>query len=114
MADENDPRRHTGTFADTINGLRHTRPDMSEAEIDAQGLAAVDDSVYGVGFKRDLKSGAPIPNGVGSPGHETANHFASIKKYEGDESYRRAVAELYKRDPSHAQKLGLPQPRSKT
>jgi hypothetical protein len=65
------------------------------------------DSVYGSDAKRDSR-GNPIQQGIGSPGHETGNHFASILRYEGREAYERAVLEIQKRDPDRHAKLGLP------
>ena len=51
--------------------------------------------------------------GHGAKGHETANHFAALRKreeqgLESSGSYDAAVAELWQRDPSRAERLGLP------
>ena len=35
---------------------------------------------------------------------ETSNHFAAIRKYEGEDAYRAAYDELFKRDPERAKK----------
>ena len=109
MAEEFDQRRETATYADKINRLRHTTEGMSNEEMDKIALLAVDHAVYGFDARQD-RHGNWIEQGIGSKGHETINHFAALRKFEGEESYRRAVAEIWKRDPSHAQKLGLPQP----
>jgi hypothetical protein len=107
---ENEARqRQTAAYARHIAWLRHTQPELPDEEMDRQALQKVDESVYGVDAKRD-RHGNFILQGIGSPGHETINHFTSLRKYEGEESYRRAVAEIWKRDPDHAKKLGLPQP----
>jgi hypothetical protein len=111
MADDREYQRQCAAYARTVAWLRHTQPNLSDEEMDAQGLAAVDASVYGADAKKD-RHGNFIPQGLGSPGHETINHFTSLRKYEGEESYRRAVAEIWRRDPDHAKRLGLPQPRT--
>jgi hypothetical protein len=51
--------------------------------------------------------GVPQENGIGSPGRETGNHLAAIRKYEGEEAYHAAVDKIFKRDPAYAEKLGL-------
>lgn len=56
-------------------------------------------------FKRI--NGVPVENGIGAPGRESHNHFAAIRKYEGEDAYRAAINALFKRDPEHAAKLGL-------
>lgn len=64
-------------------------------------------NVYGHDAKRDRK-GNWIQQGIGAPGRETANHFASIRRYEGKEVWEVAVREMWKRDPKRAQAIGLP------
>lgn len=56
--------------------------------------------------------GTPVEQGVGAHGHETGNHFQAILKYQGDEAHQDALREIWKRDPTHAKKLSLPQPRA--
>jgi hypothetical protein len=51
--------------------------------------------------------------GIGAKGHETANHFAALKKaesegYEAPGTHTAAVAELWQRDPQRAERIGLP------
>jgi len=101
----------TAVYNDTVSRLRQTQPDLSDSEMHERGLAAVESSVWGHDAKRDRK-GNFIQQGIGSPGHESANHFAAIRRYQGEEAWRQAVAEIYKRDPDRAKKLGLPQPRA--
>src|ERR1700733_2884525 len=36
--------------------------------------------------------GVPQENGIGSPGRESGNHLASIRKYEGEEAYGTATS----------------------
>lgn len=36
--------------------------------------------------------GKPQELGIGAPGRETPNHFAAIRKYEGEEAYQAALA----------------------
>lgn len=43
-------------------------------------------------FARD-RSGKPIEQGIGSLGNEGSNHWSSIRKYEGEEAYQKAIAE---------------------
>lgn len=73
------------------------------------GIRAHLASVYGHDAKKD-RNGNFIPQGIGSPGHENGNHFAGIRKYEGEDAYWRAVRAAYKHDPAHAKALGLPEP----
>lgn len=47
--------------------------------------------VFGTDFKK--VKGHPVEQGIGSPGRETPNHFAAIRKYEGEEAYKKAAAE---------------------
>ena len=72
---------------------------------------AVDANVFGIDTPK--KNGKRQEQGLGAKGHETANHFHALKKAEamGAElpgTYDKAVAEIWKRDPDRAQKLGLP------
>jgi hypothetical protein len=62
-------------------------------------------------FTRD-KNGKPVEQGIGAPGRETGNHFASIRKYEGEDAYFKACSALWKSNPDHAKKLNLPRHRS--
>lgn len=66
--------------------------------------------VYGHDSHKD-RHGTPLEQGLGAPGRETANHFQSILKYEGPTAYQAAISEIWKRDPKHAAKLGLPKPK---
>lgn len=47
--------------------------------------------VFGTDFKK--VKGHPVEQGIGSPGRETSNHLNAIRKYEGEEAYKKAVAE---------------------
>jgi hypothetical protein len=58
------------------------------------------------------RNNVPLEKGIGSPGHETNNHLAAIRRWEGEEEYQKAVAEIWKRDPARAKKLGLPERRA--
>lgn len=44
-------------------------------------------NVYGSNFQRDAH-GRPVEAGIGSPGNETANHWAAMRKYD-PEGYAR-------------------------
>jgi len=58
-------------------------------------LAAEEKIVFGADFQK--KKGVPIEQGIGSPGRENPNHFAAIRKNEGEEAYQKALAEAAKR-----------------
>lgn len=47
--------------------------------------------VFGADFKK--VKGEPVEQGIGSPGHENSNHFAAIRKYEGEDAYKKALVE---------------------
>jgi hypothetical protein len=69
-------------------------------------------NTFGADYKRD-RHGRPIEQGIGSLGNESLNHFHALKKNEmaGTEpqgAYDRAVARLWKENPEHAKKIGLP------
>jgi hypothetical protein len=54
-------------------------------------------------------------SGIGSKGHETANHLAAMKDAERQGyleagTYAAAVKELWQRDPARAERLGLKRP----
>jgi hypothetical protein len=68
--------------------------------------------VFGVDAQKD-RHGNFIEQGLGAKGRETANHFNALKKAEamGVElpgTYDRAIADIWKRNPDHAKKIGLP------
>jgi hypothetical protein len=85
------------------------RPVPSESELDAIGKRADALNVYGYDAKQ-RSDGTWQEQGIGSPGHESTNHFQSIRRYESQAAYDRAVREIYRRDPKRAAALGLPQP----
>jgi hypothetical protein len=66
-------------------------------------------SVYGHDFRQD-KQGRPIVQGIGAPGNENGNHFAAIRKWQGEVRYQAALKEIWKRDPNHARRIGLEEP----
>ena len=109
MANDLEAQRQTAAYARHIAWLRHTQPNLDDATMDAEALKKVDEAVYGFDAKRD-RHGNFIQQGIGSHGHETSNHMASLLKYEGRESYNREVARIWKETPDHARKLNLPQP----
>lgn len=72
---------------------------------------AVEKNVFGFDHRKD-RHGRPIEQGIGAPGRETANYYASLKKAESaglelPGTYDRAVAELVKGDPDRARRLNL-------
>ena len=72
--------------------------------------------VFGHDAKKDAK-GDYIEQGLGSKGHETANHFATILRHEqlGLEpsgAHQAELMEIWKRDPKRAEALRLPRPRA--
>ncbi|SHH38241.1 hypothetical protein [Bradyrhizobium erythrophlei] len=68
--------------------------------------AAEDLIVFGQDAKLD-GHGNYIEQGVGSPGRESINHLAAIRKAEGEDAYQAAVDAIWKRNPAHAERLGL-------
>ena len=80
---------------------------MDPAEQKAH-LASEEKIVFGHDFQK--RKGIPIEQGIGSPDHETANHFTSLRKYEGEDAYREACEDLAKRDPERFKKLNLSKP----
>ena len=74
-------------------------------------LAEEEKIVFGHDFQRD-RNGNPIEQGIASPGRETSNHFAAIRKYEGEEAYLAAVDAVWKTDPENAKRLNLPKRRA--
>jgi hypothetical protein len=75
---------------------------------------AVARNIFGFDAVKD-RHGNYIEQGLGAKGHETGNHFSALKKAEamGVElpgAYDKAVADIWKRDPGRAKKIGLPAP----
>jgi hypothetical protein len=99
-------KRKTAVYADTINRLR-IGSDLSDAEMDRLGIEANEHAVWGHDAKKD-RNGNYIQQGLGSPGHESANHYAAILRYCGRPAWEEAVREIQKRDPERHAKLGLP------
>lgn len=106
----------------TVVSIRTTPVHLTEGEI-AEMQALIDQgelpksalkdhfeaearNVYGFDAKKD-RHGNYIQQGVGAKGRESANHFASIRRYEGKEAWEAAVKEIWKRDPKRAKQLGL-------
>ena len=61
------------------------------------------------------RDGSYQEQGIGAKGHETLNHYTSLKKAESmglelPGTYDKAVAELWKRDPARAKAIGLMPP----
>lgn len=72
---------------------------------------AVARNVFGQDAKKDSR-GDYVEQGLGAKGHETANHFAALKKLEAmglelPGVYDKALADIWKRDPDRAKKLRL-------
>lgn len=82
-------------------------PAKQKAHIDAEERI-----VFGTDFQK-RRDKTPIEQGIGAQGRETNNHFSGIRKYEGEDAYWEAVAEIWKRDPERAKKLNLPKPKEK-
>jgi hypothetical protein len=108
MADDPEihAKRNTAAYADAVNKAR-IAADVSDAELDRLGLEANEAAVWGHDRRRDSK-GNWIQQGIGSPGHETVNHFASIRRWQGEKHWEVAVKEIWKRDPERAERLRLP------
>ena len=85
------------------------KPIPSDEELDRIGKLADAKNVFGYDAKQ-RSDGTWIEQGIGAPGRESVNHFQSIRRYEGQQAYEKAVREIYRRDPKRAAALGLPQP----
>ena len=67
--------------------------------------------MFGDGFKRD-RHGNPIEQGIGSDGHETANHFRAMREserlgFEEPGTSDRKIAEFIERHPARAKAIGI-------
>jgi hypothetical protein len=85
---------------------------MGDATVEAAheaAKAAHYAAVFGHDAKKD-RDGNYIQQGIGAPGRENANHFAAIRRYQGEAAFAKAVKEIWGRNPGRAKKLGLPQP----
>lgn len=100
----------------TADELRALIDDEANGELPPGTIADLErriaENTFGVGFKRDAR-GKPIEQGIGSAANPSRSHFEALRIREraGDEPagvYFNAVAELWKRDPAMAEKLGLP------
>lgn len=67
---------------------------MDDAERKAH-LIEEEKIVFGADFKK--VKGKPVEKGIGAPGRETQNHFNAIRKYEGEEAYKDAMAKAKKK-----------------
>ncbi len=105
----------------TVEELDERRRQISRGELPSDWMdryrKALADNVFGSDHQRD-SAGRSLEQGVGAKGHETANHFAALRRaehdgYEQPGAWAAAVAELWKRDPERARSLNLPQQRQK-
>jgi hypothetical protein len=69
--------------------------DSLSPEERAVHLAAEQKTVFG--HDHVVAKGKPVEQGIGSPGHESENHYAAIRKWEGPEAEKKARAEAAKR-----------------
>ncbi len=102
-------KKQSAAFTTTIDRLRRSDPDLPDKEAEKIALDALDAHVFGHDAKKDRK-GNYLQQGIGAPGYETTNHFASIRRYEGKDAWEAAVCEVWKRDPKRAEALRLPNP----
>lgn len=86
----------------------HHLPEPSVQELREIADRADALNCYGFDAKQD-RNGKWIEQGIGSPGHETSNHFSSILRYQGQAAYEKAVRALWKSNPDRARLIGLPQ-----
>lgn len=121
--DFNTPRRsaiHEAAFDKAMarRGLEYDQ--LTEAQfkaLTAEADEAEAHAVFGFDAKTD-RHGEFVEQGIGSKGHETANHFAAIlsnemRGMEEPGAHQRALAEIWARDPKRAAALRLPRPRPK-
>jgi hypothetical protein len=111
-----DPNKPPPTITLTGEELEQMRAEIAAGllppDFEKRYRDAVDANVFGADAPRD-RHGKRQEVGIGSKGHETVNHFAALKKNESlglelPGTYDKAIAEIWKRDPERAQKLGLP------
>jgi hypothetical protein len=110
MADDLEAKRNCAAYARHIAWLRHTQPNLSDEQMEAEALRKVDEAVYGHDAKKD-RAGNFVQQGVGSRGGgETLNSLFALRKWEGQAAYDREVARICRETPDHARKLGLTPP----
>lgn len=85
------------------------RRPLDDATLTAIATEAEARAVYGHDAKKD-RNGNWIPQGIGAPGHETLNHFSSIRRYEGEQKYQNALRRMWKENPTRGAAIGLEQP----
>jgi hypothetical protein len=85
-------------------------PEPTDEELIAIGKEADFRATYGFDAKRDPKTGKGIQQGIGSPGNESLNHFASIRRYLGEAKFQTAIRKMWKENPDRAKKIGLEEP----
>jgi len=110
MSDNLSPYADAGpsaSYAFARNGA--IRDGATEEAAHEAGMRAHEASVFGADAKRD-RNGKFIQQGIGSPGHKTTNHFAGIRKYEGEAKYQAAIRKMWRDNPERAKLLGLEQP----
>jgi hypothetical protein len=83
-------------------------PEPSDDEL--RRIAAEENEIHvkGADAPKD-RNGVRQFQGIGSKGHESANHFAGIYRWEGSEAHQRALREFKARDPQRYALLGLPE-----
>jgi len=96
---ENQPRGKSAVYDRAI--AAGATPDQA-AEVEAR-------SVFGFDYRRDSR-GNPIQQGIGSESNPTGNHFAAIRRWEGEVAYQAALKKIWRDAPDKARKIGLPEP----
>jgi len=91
-----------------LAAIEAKRP-LDEATLDKIATEAEGRSVYGHDAKKD-RNGNFIPQGVGSDANPSLNHFAAIRRYEGEAKYQAAIRKMWKENPEGAKRIGLEQP----
>jgi hypothetical protein len=89
--------------------IERGKPIPDEATLLKAELLAEARNVYGWDAKQ-RPDGSWIEQGIGSAGHETLNHFMSIRKFEGEAKYQAAVKKMWKENPARARLIGLAEP----
>ena len=107
------PTVTSAVYDKTMRDLAKQADDMhkpfDEAAAAKQAELAEARQVFGHDAKQDSR-GNFIQQGIGAPGHETVNHFTSIRRYQGEAKYQQAIKKMWRENPARAEKIGLEKP----
>lgn len=107
------PPKTSAVFDQAFDKAFLTSRDYGE-ELDGATLTAIandaqDAAVFGADAPKG-RDGKRIQQGIGSKGHETANHFFGIRRWEGEAKYQAAIRKMWRDNPERAKLIGLEMP----